>query len=152
LQIEEKIMVIRRMVDEDIPKLEVIGKSLIGLPRAMSWQIEAGAEDKAYCPTTNFVAELDEVVVGFLLGDIRSVWYGNDMGGWIHAVVVHRNYRHLGIGRRLVEAFCEACEQNKVNAQVLLRDGDEQLKSFFKFRGFRNGDKVILGKKCGAKK
>lgn len=152
MQVEEQIMVIRRMVDEDIPKLEVIGGSLIGLPRAMSWQIEADAEHRGYRPTMNFVAELDEVVVGFLLGDIRSVWYGNDMGGWIHMVVVHPNYRHLGIGRRLVEAFCEVCEQNKVNAQVLLRDDDEQLKSFFKFRGFRNRDKVILGKECRAKK
>ncbi len=152
MQVEEKIMVIRRMVDEDIPKLEVIGGSLIGHPRAMSWQIEAGAEDRGHRPTMNFVAELDEVLVGFLLGDIRSVLYGNDMGGWIHMVVVHPNYRHLGIGRRLVEAFCEVFEQNKVKAQVLLRDGDEQLKSFFKFLGFRNGDKVILGKESRVKK
>jgi ribosomal protein S18 acetylase RimI-like enzyme len=92
------------------------------------------------------------VVVGFLLGDIRSVWYGNDMGGWIHMVVVHPNYRHLGIGRRLVEAFCEVCEQKKVDAQVLLRDGDEHLRSFFTFRGFRNGDMVTLEKECRAKK
>ena len=152
MQVEEQIMVIRRMVDEDMPKLEVIGGSLIGHPRAMSWQIEADAEHRGYRPTMNFVAELDEVVVGFLLGDIRSVWYGNDMGGWIHMVVIHPNYRHLGIGRRLVEAFCEVCELNKVNAQVLLRDDDEQLKSFFKFGGFRNRDKVILGKECRAKK
>jgi len=152
MQVEEQIMVIRRMVDEDIPKLEVIGGSIIGLPRAMSWQIEAEAEDRGYRPTMNFVAELDEVVVGFLLGDIRSVWYGNDMGGWIHMVLVHPNYRHLGVGRRLVEAFCEVCEHNKINAQVLLRDDDEQLKSFFKFGGFRNRDKVILGKECRARK
>jgi ribosomal protein S18 acetylase RimI-like enzyme len=86
------------------------------------------------------------------LGDIRSVWYGNDMGGWIHMVVIHPNYRHLGIGRRLVEAFCEVCERNKINAQVLLRDDDEQLKNLFRFGGFRNKDKVILGKECRAKK
>jgi ribosomal protein S18 acetylase RimI-like enzyme len=152
MQIEEKIIVVRRMVDDDMPKLEVVGRSLIGFPRPMPWQIEAEAEDKVYRPTMNFVAELDGVVVGFLLGDIRSVWYGNDMGGWIHMVVVHPNYRHLGIGRRLVEAFCEVCERNKINAQVLLRDDDEQLKSFFKFRGFRNKDKVILAKECRAKK
>ena len=152
MQVEEQIMVIRRMVDEDIPKLEVIGGSLIGHPRAMSWQMEAEAEHRGYRPTMNFVAELDEVVVGFLLGDIRSVWYGNNMGGWIHMVLVHPNYRHLGVGRRLVEAFCEVCERNKINAQVLLRDDDEQLKSFFKFGGFRNRDKVILGKECRAKK
>jgi GNAT superfamily N-acetyltransferase len=152
MQIEEKIIVVRRMVDDDMPKLEVVGRSLIGLPRAMPWEIEAEAEDKVYRPTMNFVAELDGVVVGFLLGDIRSLWYGNDMGGWIHMVVVHRNYRHLGIGRRLVEAFCEVCEQKKVDARVLLRDGDEHLRSFFKFRGFRNGDMVTLEKECGTKK
>ena len=152
MQIEEKIIVVRRMVDDDMPKLEVVGRSLIGLPRAMPWEIEAEAEDKVYRPTMNFVAVLDGVVVGFLLGDIRSVWYGNDMGGWIHMIVVHPNYRHLGVGRRLVEAFCEVCERNKIKAQVLLRDDDEQLKSFFKFGGFRNRDKVILGKECRARK
>jgi GNAT superfamily N-acetyltransferase len=152
MQVEEKIIVVRRMVDDDMPKLEVVGRSLIGFPRPMPWQMEAEAEDKVYRPTMNFVAELDGVVVGFLLGDIRSLWYGNDMGGWIHMVVVHRNYRHLGIGRRLVEAFCEVCEQKKVDAQVLLRDGDEHLRSFYKFRGFGNGDKVTLEKECGTKK
>jgi len=152
MQIEDKIIVVRRMVDDDMPKLEVVGRSLIGPPRAMPWQIEAEAEDKVYRPTMNFVAELDGVVVGFLLGDIRSLWYGNEMGGWIHMVVVHRSYRHLGIGRRLVEAFCGVCEQKKVDAQVLLRDGDEHLRSFFKFRGFRNGDMVTLEKECQTKK
>ena len=152
MQIEEKIIVIRTMVDHDTPNLEVIGRSVINLPRAMSWQMEAGVSNGEYRPSTNFVAELDGVVVGFLLGDIRSVWHVNDSRGWIYMVVVHPNYRHLGIGRRLIEAFCEVCERNKVNAQVLLRDGVEQLKSFFKFRGFRNGDKVILEKECRAKK
>ena len=138
---ETKIM-IRRMVDEDMPKVEVIDRSLSGPQRAISWQVAAEVEAVVYRPALSFVAEVDGVVVGFLLGDIRGAEYGKDIKGWIDMVGVHPKYKRLGIGRKLVETFCQVCERNKVDVQVLLREDDEQLRRFFSMLNFNRGNMV----------
>ncbi len=145
---DESEIKVRRMVDEDIPKVKVIDRSLTGQQRAISWQVEADVEAEVYRPALSFVAELNGVTVGFLLGDIRGVKYGKDMKGWIDMMGVHPKYQHLGVGRKLVETFCEVCEQNKVNVQVLLREDDEQMKKFFSMLDFRKGNMVNFVKEC----
>ena len=142
--VEEKDIQVRRMVDEDIPLVKVIDRSLSASQRAISWPVHAELEVEVYRPALSFIAELNGVAVGFLLGDIRGVEYGTDMIGWIDMLAVHPKYQRLGIGRRLVEAFCEACARNKVNAQVLLRDDDEQLKRFFNLLDFHRGGFTVL--------
>jgi len=145
---DESKIKIRRMVNEDIPKVKVIDRSLSGPQRAISWQVEADVEAEVYRPALSFVAELNGVTVGFLLGDIRGVKYGKDMKGWIDMMGVHPKYQHLGVGRKLVETFCEVCEQNKVDVQVLLREDDEQMKKFFGMLDFRRGNMVNFVKEC----
>jgi ribosomal protein S18 acetylase RimI-like enzyme len=145
---DESKIKIRRMGNEDIPKVKVIDRSLSGSQRAISWQVEADVEAEVYRPALSFVVELNGVTVGFLLGDIRGVKYGKDMKGWIDMTGVHPSYQHLGVGRRLVETFCEVCEQNKVDVQVLLREDDEQLKKFFSMLDFRRGNMVNFVKEC----
>ena len=145
---DESKIKIRRMVDEDIPKVKVIDRSLFGQQRAISWQVEADVEAEVYRPALSFIAELNGVTVGFLLGDIRGVKYGKDMKGWIDMMGVHPSYQHLGVGKKLVETFCGVCEQNKVDVQVLLREDDEQLKKFFSMLDFRKGNMVNFVKEC----
>jgi len=145
---DESEIKIRRMVDEDIPKVKVIDRSLSGQQRAISWQVEADVEAEVYRPALSFVAELNGVTVGFLLGDIRGVKYGKDMKWWIDMMGVHPKYQHLSVGRRLVEAFCGVCEQNKVDVQGLLREDDEQMKKFFSMLDFRKGNMVNFVKEC----
>ena len=145
---DESEIKIRRMVDEDIPKVKVIDRSLSGQQRAISWQVEADVEAEVYRPALSFVAELNGVTVGFLLGDIRGVKYGKDMKGWIDMMGVHPKYQHLSVGRKLVETFCGVCEQNKVDVQVLLREDDEQMKKFFSMLDFRKGNMVNFVKEC----
>ena len=145
---DESEIKIRRMVDEDIPKVKVIDRSLSGPQRAISWQVEADVEAEVYRPALSFVAELNGVTVGFLLGDIRGVKYGKDMKGWIDMMGVHPKYQHLSVGRKLVETFCGVCEQNKVDVQVLLREDDEQMKKFFSMLDFRRGNMVNFVKEC----
>jgi ribosomal protein S18 acetylase RimI-like enzyme len=133
---------IRRMVVEDISIVKVIDRSLSGPQRAISWQVEADMEAEVYHPALSFIAELNGVAVGFLLGDIRGVEYGKDMKGWIDMVGVYPDYQNLGVGRKLVQAFCEVCKQDKVDVQVLLREDDERLKKFFGTLDFSRGNMV----------
>jgi ribosomal protein S18 acetylase RimI-like enzyme len=149
---DEAKITIRRMVDEDMPKVEVIDRSLSGAQRAISWQVAAEVEAVVYRPALSFIAERDGVVVGFLLGDIRGAEYGKDIKGWIDMIGVHPKYQHLGVARRLVETFCEVCERNKVDVQVLLREDDEQLRRFFSILDFRRGNMVNFVRVCRADK
>ncbi|MGB3128738.1 MAG: hypothetical protein WBC11_03365, partial [Dehalococcoidia bacterium] len=50
--------------------------------------------------------------------------------------------QHMGVGRRLVERFCDVCQQNRVSAEAVIRDGDDRLKGFFTSMGFRRGDLI----------
>ena len=59
MEVDETKIKIRRMVDEDMPNVKVIDKSLSGPQRAISWQVEAEAQAEVYRPALSFVAELD---------------------------------------------------------------------------------------------
>jgi ribosomal protein S18 acetylase RimI-like enzyme len=150
--VDETKITIRRMVEEDIPIVKVIDRSLSGPRRAISWPAAAEVEAEVYRPALSFVAEKDGVVAGFLLGDIRGTEYGKDIKGWIDMMGVHPNYQRLGIGQRLVEKFCEVCEQNKVDVQVFLREDDEQMMRFFGTLDFRRGNTVNFMRECRADK
>jgi ribosomal protein S18 acetylase RimI-like enzyme len=139
---DEKEIIIRRMTEEDISRVKAIDESLTGSSRALSWEVGAEIEVAVYRPALSFVAEVDGEVVGFILGDIRGAEYGKDLRGWIDMVGVNPRYQRSGMGRRLVERFCEVCQKNRVNAEVVIRDGDEILKGFFASLGFRRGDMI----------
>ena len=147
---DEREIKIRRMTEEDIPQVKAIDELLAGPERALSWQLSADVEVAVYRPALSFVAELEGDIVGFILGDIRGAEYGKDVSGWIDMVGVDPRHQHMGVGQRLVETFCEMCQQNKVNVEVVIREEDELLKGFFASMGFRRGDLINLVKECPA--
>ena len=149
---DETKITVRRMVDEDMPKVEAVDRSISGPERAISWQVSAEVEAVVYRPALSFVAEKNGVVVGFLLGDIRGAEFGKDIKGWIDMVGVHPKYQRLGVGQRLVETFCQVCDQNKVDVHVLLREDDEPLRKFFGFLDFKKGNMVNFVRECRADK
>jgi ribosomal-protein-alanine N-acetyltransferase len=53
--------------------------------------------------TVRLKAELDEEMIGLVVGDIRR----HSKEGWIATIAVHPTYRRRGLGRRLLRA----CEQ-----------------------------------------
>ena len=60
-------------------------------------------------PGTSFVAFEGDTLVGTILG-------GHDgRRGFIHHLAVHPEYRHLGIGRQLVEATVDALKAAGIN-------------------------------------
>ena len=85
-------------------------------------------------------------MVGFLLGDIRGAEYGIDINGWIDMIGVMPVHQGLGIGRKLVEAFCEECERNEVKPNVIIREDDERLTKFWTSVGFCRGKLISFEK------
>ena len=133
---------IRYMTEADLERIKDIDQALVGPDRALSWPLMAEADWWVNRPTLNFVAEISDKVVGFLLGDIRGAEYGTDISGWIDMMGVAPEYQGRGIGRRLVEAFCEECQGSGVKVRVVIREDDDRLIAFWTAVGFRRGNLV----------
>jgi hypothetical protein len=94
----------------------------------------------------SFVAEVNDEVVGFVLGDIRGVEYGTDVGGWIDMMGVSLKHQSKGIGRMLVEAFCQECQKRGVKVRVVVVGDDKRLVGFWKSVGFQKGNLISYEK------
>ena len=132
-------IIIRRMSDADLREVKKIDQMIAGDERAISWPLEAEVEWAVNRPALSFIAELDGKVVGFLLGDIRVSEHGTDLKGWIDMMGISPGHQRLGVGRKLVEGFCEECQRNGVRPNVIVREDDERLVEFWISVGFRRG-------------
>lgn len=133
---------IRKMTEADLPKIKEIDKELVGPYRSISWPLRVEAHWWVYRGLPNFVAEVGGEVVGFILGDIRGVEYGTEVGGWIDMMGVTPEYQSKGIGRKLVEAFCAECQQRGVKVRVVVVGNDKRLVKFWTSVGFQKGNLV----------
>lgn len=133
---------IRRMSHADLPKILEIDLGIIGKERAATWTEKLETLWFVQRPALNFVAVVKDEVVGFVLGDVRGTEYGTPMSGWIDVIGVHPAYQGQGIGKRLVEAFCQWCQANEVKTRVIIRENDEPLRKFFESVGFQRGKLV----------
>jgi ribosomal protein S18 acetylase RimI-like enzyme len=133
--------IVRTFREADIDPIKAIDRALIGPNRASSWPLRVEAQ-LLRNPSLSLVAEKDGEVVGFLLGDIRGIEYGALVGGWVDMMGVSPGHQGQGIGRKLVEAFCERCRSNGVGVRVVAREDDESLIPFWTALGFRKGNLV----------
>lgn len=137
---------IRYMTEADLARIKDIDQALVGPDRALSWPLMAEADWWVNRPMLNFVAEIGDEVVGFLLGDIRGAEYGTDISGWIDMMGIAPEYQGRGIGRRLVEAFCGECQRSGVKVRVAVREDDDRLIAFWTSVGFQKGNLVSYEK------
>jgi N-acetylglutamate synthase-like GNAT family acetyltransferase len=105
-------------------------------------------EPTSFC----FVAEADGKVVGFNLAHRLQVGIPLNQICVIQGIVVHDNYRRLGIGEKLVEAIYKQCADCGINTvRALVDDNDVRLQQFIEYLGFRrssvtNYDRAIFYK------
>ena len=137
---------IRRMTEADLPRVKEIDKELVGPHRSISWPLRIEAHWWVYRGLPNFVAEVDGELVGFILGDIRGVEYGTEIGGWIDMMGVAPKRQSMGVGRMLVETFCAECQKQGVKVMVIVMGSDKRLVKFWNSVGFRRGNLVSYEK------
>ncbi len=146
---------VRRMVDADLPRVNQIDSLLFGEERVPTWPFSFETYWKIYRPKLSFVAEVEGIVAGFVVGNIvkeehsqsivkliytaeRSA--GRGQVGWMDMIGISPEYQHRGIGRALVEAFHEECKRNNATMRGIARESDERLKNFLVGLGFKKWD------------
>jgi len=142
---------IRKMVEDDLPRVNEIDHSLFRKGRVTTWPFPVDAYLKIYRPKLRFVAELKGEVVGFLVGVIgkeersRSMFshtfragplYRGNQVGWIDMIGIREDCWHRGIGRALLEAFQNECKRKNARMRINVSDKDKELKEFLVGCGF----------------
>jgi ribosomal protein S18 acetylase RimI-like enzyme len=145
----DQVVAIRGMVEEDISAVMEINREIVEGGRALTYN------DPSTDPTkTNEiggrmglsqVAEIDEKVVGFILGRITTHPYFLEDTGTVITVGVSPKYQHKGIARSLVKSFKKECKNREVgNVSVLINREDKVLSAFYKSLGFLENNIVEL--------
>lgn len=95
----------------------------------------------------NYVATINEKVVGYMICYILQVGFGIERSAWIASLGVDPKYMGQGIGKLLAEAVINKCkEKNLYTVFTSVRWDSVDLLSFFKTLGFDRSDFINLKK------
>ena len=93
------------------------------------------------------VAEKDNSLVGFIVGEVRAWEFGSPPCGWVFALSVSRTVREMGIGQSMFEEICNRLKQAGVTTIRTMVDMDNKLTlSFFRSLGMCTGRYIELEK------
>ncbi len=149
---------IRTLNENDLDAIVEIDRKILGKSRRDYWRRKIGYAD--IYPRPALVAEIDEKVVGFILGYVSGWEFGvPDTVGWIDTLGIDPEFQNRGIGRTLfkslIENFKRTGKEEKPEAEesriegvnvvyTLVRWDDWNLLRFFHKMGFRKGEMVSL--------
>lgn len=93
------------------------------------------------------VAESNDAVVGFIIGEVRAWEFGSPPCGWVFALAVSPSARQLGIGQQMFEEISKRLKQMGVTTVRTMVDRDDKLTlSFFRSLGLCTGKYIELEK------
>lgn len=98
-------------------------------------------EEKRYF----LVAELNNEVVGFIVGEARAWEFGSPLCGWVFAVEVNPKTRTQGIAQQLFRDICQRLKQTGVSTVRTMVDIDDKVTlSFYRSQGMRTGRNIEM--------
>lgn len=93
------------------------------------------------------VAESNNSVVGFIIGEVRAWEFGSPPCGWVFALMVSPNAREMGIGKYMLDEMSARLKQAGVSTVRTMVERDNKLTlSFFRSMGLRTGKYIELEK------
>ena len=91
------------------------------------------------------VAESDNTIKGFIVGEVRDWEFGSPPCGWVFGISVRGDARLAGVGSRLLEAICECFQRAGVNTvRTLLARDNHLVMSFFRSQGMMAAPFIAL--------
>lgn len=93
------------------------------------------------------VAEYNNTVVGFIIGEVRAWEFGSPPCGWVFAAAVSPHVRQMRIGQQLFDEISNCLKLAGVTTVRTMADRDNNLLlSFFRSMGLRTGRYIELEK------
>jgi ribosomal protein S18 acetylase RimI-like enzyme len=87
----------------------------------------------------------EELLIGFIVGEIRAWEFGSPPCGWVLALGVTPDQREQGIGTLLLDALCDQMKKNGVSTiRTMVLGSDKVNLSFFRGEGLAAGPYIEL--------
>jgi ribosomal protein S18 acetylase RimI-like enzyme len=139
------IPMIRTMTYKDLDRIIEIDTKVLGNVRPEYWKMKLEVMEKR-APVSSLVAELDGMVVGFIVGDASGWPYGVPGSiGWIDTIGVDPDFQRKGIAKILFTEMVNNLKKvglNKIYTFVSWQDWN--LLKFFNHMGFQKGNMINL--------
>jgi len=135
-------IIIREMMADDVEGILDIERNVQGENRAITY---APVPDSCIGGEVehSIVAEVDDKIVGFILGRVaRSPIQLRDIA-WIELIGILPDYQKKGIGPQLIESWKDLCRGKGITkVHVMLSKRDQFMQLFFKSVGFTQGSLI----------
>ena len=122
-----------------------IDHRILGKRRQAFWKKKVSTAE-SNVPPTGVVAELDNKVIGFILGEVSGWEFGVPASvGWIETMGVDPQYQRKGVAKALMRELIKNFRKAGVrNIYTLVNWSDWDLLQFFRRMGFTRGDMINL--------
>lgn len=152
--------VIRTMCRSDLARVTQLDLLLFGEKRLPSWPFSFEVYWRECGPDISLVADIGHNVVGFIVGRLVVEEHSRSAlnlrlsnrahpyvrVGWIDMIGVHPDSQHAGIGRRLVEGFCNECKSQNVEVRAEATEHNAMVRRFLEAAGFKGRDSIVYEK------
>jgi ribosomal protein S18 acetylase RimI-like enzyme len=128
----------------DMPEVGAIDARITGLAKPDYWA-QAFARYGDRKDRWFLVAEADDRIVGFIIGEKRAWEFGSPPCGWIFAIGVDPTLRLGGVGTRLFEAITQRMQRAGLTlVRTMLARDDALNMAFFRSQGMMGGAFIQL--------
>jgi len=136
---------LRSLKSSDVEGIVEIDQRVLGKRRQSFWKKKVRAIE-SNSPPTGLVAQLDDKVIGFILGEVSGWEFGVPASvGWIDTIGVDPHYQKKGVAKALMgELIKNFREAGVKNIYTLVNWSDWDLLQFFRRMGFTRGDMINL--------
>ena len=129
---------IRRMTRNDIHEVLYLDRIITDQKRDVIKYEDIASANPGIPPDMSFVAEIESKLVGFSINRSTYLMVPLTEVCIIHAILVHPDYRGLGIGSKLVQALVKHCQTEGIGTvRALIPRGDKELRILFEAQGFK---------------
>ncbi|HUW44963.1 MAG TPA: GNAT family N-acetyltransferase [Dehalococcoidia bacterium] len=135
---EEAKVTIRRMTRNDIHEVLFLDRIVTGQRRDVIKYEDIASANPGTAPDMSFVAEIDGKLAGFSINRSMYLMVPLTEVCIIHAILVHPDYRGLGIGSKLIQALLKHCQTEGIGTvRALIPRGSKELQAMFERQGFQ---------------
>jgi len=137
----KKEIYVRNLEKRDLPAIVAMEERQTGVARPEYWEKRIEISEAIRPHWASLVAELDNRVVGFVLGRAGEFEFGlPGTVAWIEIIGVDPAYRRRGIAQKLVQQFAESAEDHGIKTIfTLVNSNQPEMQHFFSRLGFANG-------------
>jgi ribosomal protein S18 acetylase RimI-like enzyme len=137
----DKDIHVRSMEKADLPAIVDMEERQTGVARPHYWEKRIEISEAIRPHWASLVAEIDNRVVGFILGRAGELEFGlPGTVAWIEMIGVDPAYRRRGVAQVLVERFTESAEDHGIRTVfTLITSNQTEMQHFFSRMGFVHG-------------